>query len=66
MKNAMGNDIEFKYENNGNILNIDNNYIFVKKNGYRKSFMVNLIKKYVNGKTDKSLNKLARLKSWHF
>ncbi len=63
MKNAMGNDIEFKYENNGNILNIDNNYIFVKKNGYGKSFMVNLIKKYVNGKTDKSLNKLARLKS---
>ena len=34
MKNAMGNDIEFKYENNGNILNIDNNlctfrYIYI-------------------------------------
>jgi NADH dehydrogenase len=62
MKNAMGNNIEFNYENKGNILNIDNNYILVRENGYKRGFVVNTIKKYVNGKTEKSLNKLAKLK----
>jgi len=62
MKNAMGNDIEFNYENNGNILNLDNKYILVREKGYKTGFMVNLIKKYVNGKTEKSLKKLTKLK----
>ncbi len=63
MKNAMGNNIEFNYGNNGNILNVGNRYILVKQDSYRTGFIVKTIKKYVNGKTEKSLNKLAKLKS---
>lgn len=58
MKNAMGNDLEFKYTSSGNIINIGGELLLIKSNKFQKNGVIKIIKNYVNKKTDKTIKKL--------
>jgi NADH dehydrogenase FAD-containing subunit len=57
MKNASGSNTNFNVSETGNIININGKYIMVNSKKISKGFLVNQIKKYVNRRTDRTLNK---------
>ncbi len=61
MKNATGSNIEFNDYKSGNILNLNGKYVLIKGNGFSKSPVNGFIKKYVNRKTEKTLEKLNQI-----
>ncbi|WP_298277769.1 FAD-dependent oxidoreductase [Ferroplasma sp.] len=61
MKNATGSSIEFSDYKSGNILSLNGKYILIRENSFSKSPINSLIKKYVNGKTEKTLEKLNQI-----
>ncbi len=63
MKNAMGHGVRFKIMESGNILNIDNHYVLFTGNSYIKGVPVDVIKNYVNNKTDKTIKYLNKMKN---
>ncbi len=61
MKNATGSSIEFSDYRSGNILGLNGKYIMIKEDSFSKGAAVGIIKKYVNGKTEKTLEKLNQI-----
>jgi NADH dehydrogenase FAD-containing subunit len=61
MKNATGSSIEFSDYRRGNILSLNGKYIMIKEGNFSKGAAVGIIKKYVNGKTEKTLEKLNQV-----
>ena len=61
MKNATGSSVEFSDYRSGNILSLNGKYIRISENGFSKGPVIKIIKKYVNGKTEKTLEKLNQV-----
>ena len=61
MKNATGSSVEFSDYKNGNILSLNGKYILIKENSFSKSPVNGIIKKYVNRKTEKALERLNQI-----
>ncbi len=61
MRNATGSRVEFNDYRSGNILSLNGKYIMVKENSFSKGPFTGIIKKYVNGKTEKTLEKLNQI-----
>ncbi|WMT50722.1 MAG: FAD-dependent oxidoreductase [Ferroplasma sp.] len=61
MKNATGSSIEFGDYKSGNILSLNGKYVLVRENGFSKGPINSVIKKYVNRKTEKTLEKLNQI-----
>jgi NADH dehydrogenase FAD-containing subunit len=61
MKNATGSRIEFNDYRSGNILSLNGKYIMTKENSFSRGPVTGIIKKYVNGKTERTLKKLNQM-----